>query len=69
MSDPIEHLSPNWDAKSVKVSQLRSILLQHDVPYPSTAKKNDLVNLFESSIRPRAKVSYHLSNPLGDADG
>lgn len=43
-----------FDPKSLKVAQLRGILNEHDVEYPSNAKKADLVGLFEKRISPRA---------------
>lgn len=57
MSEPAEHLAPGFDPRTLKVSQLRSVLLQYSVPYIATAKKQDLVALYETSIRPRAAVS------------
>lgn len=36
----------------MKVAQLRNVLLQNDVVYPTGAKKQDLVNLFNENIKP-----------------
>ncbi|BGP13635.1 hypothetical protein JCM10213_007811 [Rhodosporidiobolus nylandii] len=48
------HLLATFDPNKSKVAELRGILLQHDVPFPSNAKKPDLVKLYEAHIRPQA---------------
>lgn len=48
------HLRPEFDPNSVRVAELRGILVEHLVPYSSTAKKADLVELYEREIRPKA---------------
>ncbi|GHJ85560.1 hypothetical protein NliqN6_1962 [Naganishia liquefaciens] len=52
---PQVYLAPNFEPSSLKVAQLRGILYAHDVQVPSTAKKADLVKLFEDRVRPGAK--------------
>ncbi|GAA5876148.1 hypothetical protein JCM8547_003380 [Rhodosporidiobolus lusitaniae] len=54
MTTPRPHLLPGWDSAKAKVAELRGILLEHDVPFPSNAKKPDLVSLFEKHVRPQA---------------
>ncbi|ODV93925.1 hypothetical protein PACTADRAFT_35670 [Pachysolen tannophilus NRRL Y-2460] len=49
-----EYLQPDFDAKTLKVAQLRNILLEYDVEYPSSAKKAELVKIFNNSIKPKA---------------
>lgn len=39
------------------MAQRRGLLYAHQVQVPSTAKKADLVQLFEDNVRPRAQVS------------
>lgn len=39
------------------MEQCRGLLYAHQVQVPSTAKKADLVQLFEDNVRPRAQVS------------
>jgi hypothetical protein len=41
------------------MEQCRGLLYAHQVQVPSTAKKADLVQLFEDNVRPRAQVSSH----------
>lgn len=56
MDDPeLEHLSPDFDPSSITIPRLRGILLAHGVKYPSTAKKPDLVELFNAHVAPQAK--------------
>ncbi|RSH85977.1 inner nuclear membrane protein enriched at telomere/subtelomere region [Apiotrichum porosum] len=55
MSAPMRevYLAPDFDATSLKVPQLRSILVEHSVYFPSTSKKADLVALFTTQVKPR----------------
>lgn len=56
MADPdVEYLSPAFDPASLTVPRLRSILVEHDVRYPSSAKKADLIDIFTQNITPKAK--------------
>jgi len=50
-----EYLQPNFDPTTLRVADLRRILLFHDVDFPSSAKKGQLVNLFLDNITPKAK--------------
>ncbi|GAA5833876.1 hypothetical protein JCM11251_005994 [Rhodosporidiobolus azoricus] len=54
MSTPRPHLLPSFDPGKAKIAELRGILLEHDIPYASNAKKADLVKLFEKHVRPQA---------------
>lgn len=54
MTAPPAYLLHDFDPRAVKVADLRGILLAHDVPYASNAKKSDLVAAYEKSIRPQA---------------
>lgn len=53
--DPL-YLQPGFDASTLKVAELRGILFEHGVDYPSTAKKAQLVDLFNKNIAPRAQT-------------
>jgi HeH/LEM domain len=55
MDDDNEYLQPNFDPTTLRVADLRRILLFHDVEFPSSAKKSQLVNLFLDNITPKAK--------------
>ncbi|ODQ77059.1 hypothetical protein BABINDRAFT_163792 [Babjeviella inositovora NRRL Y-12698] len=48
------YLEPGFDPTSLKVAQLRGVLLAHDIDYPSSAKKADLVGLFKKEVLPKA---------------
>ena len=50
-----EYLQPNFDPTTLRVADLRRILLFHDVEFPSSAKKSQLVNMFLDNITPKAK--------------
>ncbi|KAH6643634.1 sister chromatid separation protein-like protein [Boeremia exigua] len=48
------YFEPGVDANKITVPELRSILLKHGVGYPSSAKKPQLVALFNESVAPQA---------------
>ena len=50
------HLKPTFDPNAARIGDLRGILLEHDVPYASNAKKSDLVRAYDTHIRPRAAI-------------
>lgn len=53
--DELEYLSPSFDPASLTVAKLRNILLTHGVNYPSSAKKPQLIELFNNNVVPQAK--------------
>ncbi|KAK4168720.1 Man1-Src1p-C-terminal domain-containing protein [Cladorrhinum sp. PSN259] len=56
MSDTeVDYLQPGFDPKSLTVPRLRSILVTHNVQYPSTAKKPQLIDLFIEEVLPQSK--------------
>lgn len=56
MSDTeVDYLQPDFDPASVTMPRLRSILVSHNVSYPATAKKAQLVEIFNESVAPQAK--------------
>ncbi|GAA5868312.1 hypothetical protein JCM3774_001002 [Rhodotorula dairenensis] len=54
MTTPPAYLLRDFDPRAVKVADLRGILLAHDIPYASNAKKSDLVAAYEKHVRPQA---------------
>ncbi|KAL8678479.1 MAG: hypothetical protein Q9186_005183 [Xanthomendoza sp. 1 TL-2023] len=46
--------APSFDPSSLTVPKLRSILLSHDISYPSSAKKPQLIQLFNEELKPRS---------------
>lgn len=54
MIDPQEYLQPGYDVSKAKIPDIRSILLEHDIDYPSNATKNHLVDIFNEKIKPNA---------------
>jgi len=55
MDEEPAYLQPDFDPNSLKVPELRNLLLEYDVDYPSAAKKGVLVDLFNEHIAPRAQ--------------
>ena len=55
MSDELEYLQPSFDPSSVTVPKLRNILMTHDIRYPASAKKPELIDVFNMELRPRAR--------------
>jgi hypothetical protein len=54
-TESVDYLENGFDAKSLTVPRLRSILVKYDVQYPATAKKQQLVELFNEEVAPQAK--------------
>ncbi|KAK3394814.1 Man1-Src1p-C-terminal domain-containing protein [Podospora didyma] len=54
-SESVDYLQQDFDPWSLTVPRLRSILVTHNVQYPSTAKKSQLVEIFEDKVTPLSK--------------
>ncbi|PHH88005.1 hypothetical protein CDD83_8128 [Cordyceps sp. RAO-2017] len=78
MVDGDDYLQEGFDPRSVTVPRLRSILVTHNVDFPSTAKKPQLVELVTDHVlsqapklradRARAKRSSYGIVNAGSAD-
>ncbi|KAI9832810.1 MAG: inner nuclear membrane protein enriched at telomere/subtelomere region [Phylliscum demangeonii] len=56
IADPdTDYLAPDFDPSLLTVPRLRSIFVAHDVSYPASAKKAQLVEIFNAEILPRAR--------------
>lgn len=53
--DEYTYLQPGFDPASLTVPRLRSILVAHNVAYPSSAKKSDLIAIFNADVAPQAR--------------
>jgi hypothetical protein len=51
----LEYLTPDFDPASLTVPKLRGIFVNHDVQFPSSAKKPQLVDLFNERIVPQSQ--------------
>lgn len=56
MADEFDYLSPDFDLNSLTVPRLRSILVNHDIPYPASAKKAQLIQILHDEVLPQAKT-------------
>ncbi|KAI1420597.1 Man1-Src1p-C-terminal domain-containing protein [Xylaria sp. FL1777] len=54
-SENTDYLQPGFDPKSLTIPRLRSILVAHNVPYSSSAKKGQLVEIFNEQIVPQSR--------------
>ncbi|KAI8954270.1 Man1-Src1p-C-terminal domain-containing protein [Xylaria longipes] len=54
-SESLDYLRPGFDPKSLTIPRLRSILVAHNVTYPSSAKKAQLVDIFNEQVVPQSK--------------
>ncbi|KAK3945289.1 hypothetical protein QBC46DRAFT_115121 [Diplogelasinospora grovesii] len=54
-TESVDYLQQGFDPWSLTVPRLRSILVTHNVQYPATAKKSQLVELFEDQVVPQSK--------------
>ncbi|CAG8347927.1 unnamed protein product [Penicillium salamii] len=55
MVDELDYLYPDFDLNSLTVPRLRSILVNHDVPYPASAKKSQLIDILHDEVLPQAR--------------
>jgi hypothetical protein len=55
IDEDLFYFQPDFDPHSVTVPQLRNILVSQDVQYPSSAKKAELIDIFNEKVAPRAK--------------
>ncbi|KAM3473898.1 hypothetical protein MY5147_004563 [Beauveria neobassiana] len=53
MADSDDYLQDGFNPRSVTIPRLRSILVTHNIDYPSTAKKTQLVALVEEHVLPQ----------------
>ncbi|KAF4610351.1 hypothetical protein G7Y89_g15770 [Cudoniella acicularis] len=54
-SDSLDYLKTGFDPASLTVPRLRSILVSHDVEYPSGAKKPQLIQIFVDKVVPQSR--------------
>jgi len=55
MDDDLAYLEPGFNASQLTVPRLRNILVANSISYPSSAKKPELLEIFESQILSQAK--------------
>lgn len=53
--DELKYLSPGFDPASLTMPKLRAILVSHEIQYPSSAKKADLVEIFNQELAPKGR--------------
>lgn len=53
-TDSLEYLQTGFDPASLTVPRLRSILVSHDIEYPSGAKKPQLIQIFTDNVIPQS---------------
>lgn len=51
----VQYLSSSFDPASLTVPKLRAILVEHDITYPASAKKPQLIDIFNQELVPRAR--------------
>jgi hypothetical protein len=54
-SESLDYLQAGFDPSSLTVPRLRSILVTYNVNYPATAKKPQLIELFNENVVPQSK--------------
>ncbi|KAI9704554.1 MAG: inner nuclear membrane protein enriched at telomere/subtelomere region [Bogoriella megaspora] len=55
MDDDLYYLAPGFEPSTLTIPKLRSILIEHKINYPASAKKAQLVDLFNNNVAPQAK--------------
>ena len=53
--DELSYLQPGFDLSTLTVPRLRGILVSHDIPYPASAKKPQLIQLLTDEVLPRSR--------------
>lgn len=53
--DDQAYLEPDFDPSTLTVPRLRSILVAHNINYPSSAKKQQLIEIFNESVASQAR--------------
>src|SRR5271168_1503373 len=53
--DELSYLQPGFDLSSLTVPRLRSILVSHDIPYPASAKKPQLIEILTAEVLPKSR--------------
>lgn len=54
--DDLYYLQPGFDFNGLTVPRLRNILVEHNIAYPSGAKKGQLIEIVEQDLLPQAKT-------------
>ena len=55
MADNVDYLQPSFEPSSVTMPVLRNILMSNSIHYPASAKKADLVDIFNQRLRPKTR--------------
>ncbi|AQZ16784.1 HEH2 (YDR458C) and SRC1 (YML034W) [Zygosaccharomyces parabailii] len=63
-----EYLKPGFDPRSLKVAQLRRVLTENEVEFPSHSKKALLVRLFEERVAPQVPQLRKKYNRMSPSD-
>lgn len=53
--DDLAYLSPSFDPASLTMPRLRNVLMSHDIAYPASAKKPQLIDIFTQELKPKAR--------------
>jgi hypothetical protein len=53
--DDVSYLQPDFDPASYTVANLRKVLFENNIKYPSGGKKADLIAIFNSELKPKAQ--------------
>lgn len=53
--DELHYLQPGFDLSSLTVPKIREILVSHDISYPSSAKKPQLIQILTDELLPKAR--------------
>jgi hypothetical protein len=54
-TESLDYLQTGFDPSSLTVPRIRSILVAHDIEYPSGAKKPQLVQIFSEKVLPQSR--------------
>lgn len=67
--DPNEYLNENFDISKLTVPKIRSILVEHQIEYPSNSNKSELIKIFNDKIVPKKDEILKQYSVLPSAEG
>lgn len=53
--DDMEYLQPSFDPSTLTMPRLRNVLMTHDITYPASAKKTQLIDIFSRELKPQGR--------------
>ena len=56
LEDSTEYFQPDFNLSTLKVPRLGNLLVQYNIPYPSSARKGKLIEIFTQKVLPQSQI-------------